>query len=223
MGEPFISPPLLNVLCMCLGAAIFFAPYIWLWRILKNPDRDNGALGYSVFKMAVAALFSVTVLSFLNGLSIGAGLLWPEIVLSCFLMTGAFIHYRIRGLPLSSAPKKLAMFLLRTILAVLGLMIITAFVVQTLMLGFVILNVNLNLTFFQPVRDATFITGALWIGGLYWICGRQEGAASLRFHQLLWPLALGLFILMIPMLVQNFVNSEEFQNSRHKPPPLHKV
>ncbi len=222
--ESFASPPLLNILCLSLGAAIFFTPHIWLCRQLKNSGGQNGTLADSVFKTAMATLFAVTVLSFLNGLSIDAGLFWPEIVMACLMMTGAFIyHCYIQKRSFRNAPKKLALFLLRTVLTVLALVAATTFLIQTFMLGFAVLNVNFNGTFFQPVRDATFITGALWIGALYWLCERQGGSGAVKFHQLLWPLALGLLIIMIPMLAQNFVNSEEFQDSRHKPPPLHKV
>ena len=47
MEEAFVSPPLLNILCMCLGAAIFFSPHVWLYRVLKHPEGENGSLQYN--------------------------------------------------------------------------------------------------------------------------------------------------------------------------------
>ncbi len=223
MDESFVSPPLFNILCVSLGAALFFAPYIWLRHHASHPERSREGLGYSVFKTAMAVFFAVTVLSFLNGVSVGKGILWPEAVLASILMVGAFIHHRVQGRPWRNAPKKLSLFLLRRVVTILGLMVLTAIIVAVLMYVFTGVNMILSAGVFQPVREATFLIGVLWIGALYWLYQRNSEFLALKFHHLLWPLVLGLLILMAPMALQNFVNSEQFQDSLHKSRPLQRV
>jgi len=223
MIESFSSPPLFNILCVCLGAGVFFSPHIWLIKKIRSKVSYDDPLGTGVFKTAMATLFGVTLLSFLNGFSVGAGVLWPEFVLLCVLLIGALVYHAIRGSDLRTAPQKLGVFLFFTILKVLGFMFVAWIAIQSLMLLFLWLNTVLPLAVFQPVREATFLIGALWIGLLYWLYKRKAAAVELKFHYLFWPLVLGLLILMLPMLLQNFVNSEDFQDSLKRPPSLQKV
>jgi hypothetical protein len=223
MNELYAGAPLLNVLCAFLGAAVFFSPHFWLLSLSKHEAPREGGLGVFTFKTAMAAFFAVALVSFLNGFWEGAGVLWPELAALCALAGGAFVYHCAGKRQARAFLKNTGGFLVLTVFKVLGFAVVTVLFVAGLMLCFAALNAVLPSSVFQPVREATFLSGALWIGVLYRLHVRAGERHELAFHHTLWPLAVGLLVLMFPMLFQNLVTSEKFQESLNRPPSLQKV
>ena len=202
----FVTPPLFTILCVFLGAAIFFAPYSWLFKRTSS----SISLGVYVFTTAMYAFFGVALFSCLHGVYDGRGLLWPEIFVLLILGAGGFLYAKITG----QAPKDIPARLIHAF-----------FVNNALAVGFILLSGGLImlLLFFLPLEHAVFSTGVVFIGALYWLYGRYNASEDIQFHQILWPLVLGLLLFMGPLLVQEIANSEEFQKSLHAAPRLQKA
>ena len=202
----FITPPLFTMLCVFLGAAIFFAPYSWLPR----RSYSSSSLGLYVFKSAMHAFFGVALFSCLYGVHSGRGLLWPEVSVLLILLLGGFIYTKIGGHSAKDIPLRL----------------INVFLVSNaLTVSFILLSGGLVIVLmsFLSLEYAVFSAGVVLVGVLYWLYGRYNPQGDLQFHNVLWPLALGLLLFMGPLLVQEIANSEKFQESLHAPPRLQKA
>ena len=216
----FITPPLFSVLCVALGAAVLTSPYLWFYRCGRNKAVLEQSFGVFVFGCMMSVLFSVALYSFLNGLVMHSGLLWPELCCMLLLALGAFVYFRVQGMVFQEIPVRVLRLWFLSNLQVAGLG--AAVFVFGLSL---ILAVSFVFSY-AAVGEVTFLVGVLLIGGLYMLHARLRRLypdQRLKFHQILWPLALGIFLLMVPMLVQNFVNSEKFQQSLHAPPRLQRI
>jgi len=91
---------------------------------------------------------------------------------------------------------------------------------------FTFVQISLDLAV-VPVREATFLSGGLWIGLLYKLHLSTQRWASeyvgAGFSGLIWPLALGLFFWMLPLLLNELVHSEDFQEMLHRTPSLQRA
>ena len=215
MSEEFASPALLSILCVLMGAAVFFAPHVWLLERLRNSAVQSVSLGRAVMGAAMAALFTAALFSQIYALIDGHGVLWPEVFVLAALAIGSFILGRLRGMGLSRLFVKvpLAWFVIN--LKVFVFMLATAVIIGL----FTAVNI--------PVRESVFVTGAVWIAALYKlhvsVQRQNSGKEKEAFHRLLWPLVLGLLFWMLPLLLNELIHSEGFPEMLHRSPPLQRA
>jgi len=214
MDDVFVTPPLLTVLCVLIGSASFFAPYLWVFRVVKR-GRVDVSLSFVVAVHITSVVLSVSVLSFLHGLYSGVWLWFEAGVVLCFVL-GCLIYRCVKGdFGLRSLLRMVRAWLVVNF-CVLGCLIVSLMIMALLFSVFDWLNVQAGVLFLNPLRDATLVTGVVLIAALFavfsYIC--RHISIEFSFHHVLWPLVLGLFFLMGPLLIQNIMNSEEFRKEK---------
>lgn len=224
-GPDFNIPPMLIMLCAAMGAAAFFAPHLWLWQRVRGQRGEF--LGFRVFALMMGALFSVSLFSLIRGFYDGLGVLPLEAFVVFALSAGAFVYLGAQGYGPGVCILRAARGWLMMNMQLAVLMLVTIVLVQAVMVGLFFLNARLETAVFNPVREAAFTGGVFWLVALYGLFRAVRAAdqpdPAFKFHHVLWPLALGLFLLMIPMLVQHLAVSEKFYDMMHRPPRLQKA
>lgn len=225
--ESFNLPPLFILICMGLGLAVFFAPHVWLLRLIRAGDQILPSLGQQAFAMAMSVFFTVAVLSLLWVQFEGQGSSVIEIFVIVALYGGAHIQAHCAGTEPLRIPLKIIWGWFSKNLQVMLMALAGFALIQGLLLVFAFANIQSGDILFAPVREATFFTGVFWIGMLYFLYKLAQKRGVLPegtvFHRLLWPLVLGLFLIMLPLLVQEVATSDSFRVMMDAPRPLQKV
>ena len=225
--EGFSVPPLFILMSMGLGAAVFFSPHIWVLSSLRSKLKPETALGRHTFAMAMSVFFTVALFSVVRVHYSGEGRYVLEAFVLFALYGGAHVLAYFQGIEQKKIPIKVVSAWFGRNLSVMLFSLAGFVVIQVFVLAFAFVNMQTGQILLNPVREATFVSGVLWIGLLFWMFERANRRGvipeNVKFHNILWPLVVGLFLMMLPLLVQEVATSEKFHEMMEAPARLHKV
>ncbi len=210
MNDAFQLPDLFVIACIACGAALLCAPFLWIGYGARR--------GLALYRVASGAFFSALALvafgSFLNGVFAAHHVLKTEIFIFAFCLLLIWLVHRRQGV------KMFMLYNCSIIVIVTILMSILGFVWGV----FTVLNF-VDFGFIEPLRESVLIVGALYMLVLWKVFQktRMKAAEGMLFRQMLWPIALGLLVWMMPLMVMNFVHSEKYHKMRDYAPRLQKV
>ena len=228
MNEVFVIPPLLSVVCVLLGAGAFFAPHIWLIGKLRAADSAfaGQSLTRCTYGNVMAMFFSGVAVSQVLAVISGQGVLWFEMILMLALVFGAFALGRVGGLSGVNLVRAVPLYWLVRNVAVLAFALAGFALFQLLLSVFGFARDTLQLGV-APVREATFVSGGVLIATLYklYMNVRHWDVVAVHngFSRLIWPLVLGLFFWMLPLLLNEIAHSAEFHEMLNRTPPLQRA
>lgn len=225
--EGFLVPPLFILMSMGLGVAVFFAPHTWVLSFLRSKQNSEIMLGQHTFSMAMSVFFTVALFSVIRVRYGGEGSYALEAFVLFALYGGAHIQAYFQGIEQKKIPVRIASAWFSRNLKVMLFSLAGFIVIQVFVLLFAFVNMQSGQILLNPVREATFVSGVFWIGLLFLMFERasRKGVIpeGVKFHNVLWPLVVGLFLMMLPLLVQEIATSEKFREMMEAPARLHKV
>ena len=227
MGDAFASPPLLNFLCVLVGAGLLFSPHIWLISKLRGAGNalSEQSLARCGYGNAMAVFFTAVMISFSYALVGEQGVLWFEAALLLTLIAGGYGLALAGGRGAQAALQETPFIWLVRNAYVFGFMLASFALIQVLLSLFSFMHAALFPSI-VPIRETILFAGALWIGALYYLHLRALGwckSYDAAFHKLLWPIVLGLFFFMLPLLINEIAHSEDFHEMLNRAPRLQRA
>lgn len=226
MEEPFFNiPPLFSILCILLGSALLVSPYLWLYGIIDS-GRYSVSLGYAVLRNVLRILFlslCFTLFYSYTQLNSISGNVIEIAALVCF---AAAFFMRAKG------KEKMTLALMWPKLekeAVEQLFLLIYIVFFWTLAAGSIYTVN---SFYALLGAAMAIQMMVGLAGgvglvVLFILQRKAAAAlpeedkrRCAYHDIIWPVALGLLMLIVPLLMYQFAYDPEFYEKLHPPPTL---
>lgn len=217
-AEPYLVPPLLFLICAMSAMAFVISSYRWMWCILRAPDSVDVEFGDSVMNGQKQALICAMFLS------IGVGFYDFFVSQMPLRLVGEIGLLVISGILIFNKVK--------TVRGVLGALkhalIFGALCLfgwgATLAVG-VILSFVLKLI--PTVTSAEYDVLVVFITGLllnvpilflgYKILGDSKAQPRLKGkspHTFLWPIMFAYLVLLVPLMIQDTANSEEWHEMK---------
>ncbi len=198
-------PPLFVLLCFGLGATMFVSPFLWLYQL--NKGHTAGALANDTMLNAVRMLFLISLGSAIYNFTNPEANIIGEIVILALMVVSLSVYSvaqkrKVIKVYIGACANTLfimvftLLFMLVTVL--FGLMLTKAmFVVNTMVMPI----------FTDPLRNAVFLTGFVWIVSLFLLSRSYrkkfpDEDKPVQFHNVLWPLALALLLVLLPLVVE---------------------
>jgi len=212
MTDSFQLPPLLYILCAMSAIAFVTSVSLWMWNAYRTESNLSSDFSSAIWQGQKYSIFVVMIISIVFALynfwlSKAVPYILGEMMI---LLIGGYLAYNREGLLLHI--KKMLAF---GCLCLIGWGL-------TIAVGYVL---GVFLSFIPTFSDQdfgiviVFITGLLWnMPTLYW--GRKilrdapkipvlKGRSPYTY---LWPVMLAYLVLLVPLLAQMVVNSEEWQD-----------
>ena len=223
MEEFQFVPPLFMLLCFGIGAALFVTPFLWLYQVSK--DQTQATLANASMLNALRVLFVVSVWSiFYNYANAEANIVGEGLIVAMMVVImGAYGVFQKRSL--------FKLYFAAACDILFSVVVTVLFFFSTVMAGFVMMKAMIVFNdlafplFPVPLRHAVFLTGILWVGLLFFLyraCrkkelakdeGGEEGESAhkpIQFQNILWPLAVALIFIMIPLVVEQKARDGDF-------------
>lgn len=205
MDEFQFVPPLFVLLCFGLGATMFVSPFLWLYQI--NKGHTAGTLANDTALNAVRMLFLISFGSAIYNFTNPEANIIGEIVILALMVVFLSIYSLARK-------RKLLKVYIGECANTLFIMVFTLlFMLVTVLFGLMLtkamflVNTMVMLIFTDPLRNAVFITGFIWIVSLFWLSRSYrkkfpDEDKPVQFHNVLWPLAVALLLVLLPLVVE---------------------
>ncbi len=221
MDEFQFVPPLFVLLFFGLGATMFASPYLWLYQV--NRGQTDTTLSSDTMMNAARMLFVISIGSAIYNLLRPEANIMGEVI----LLTALVVYLTVYNL---ARKKKIWLVYATEFADTLFIFLVTClFMVLTIVFAFmitkamVVFNEQVAFLFDDPLRNAVFITGVIWIGSLFLLARNagkkaEEDDRRVQFHNVLWPLAIGLLLVMTPLVVEQMS-----RDGKLEPEPPHNV
>lgn len=215
----FQVPAILYVLCYLSGMSIYLGVLVWLFPGRKNRlGLWKTAMVYLVRTISAVALFSMVYMIASGEARKFPGHLLPEVAI--FLLVFAF--YRLMQPDKTLTWKEIIMrHLPAEAVRTAGTLLATISAwIFSIALGWALFGLNTSLG--GPEFLPPFVLGVLWLGALPALY-RAEKERSVKFHQVLSPVLLAFFLLLLPGWLDHIANSPKIDKLLHTPPPLQRI
>lgn len=223
-ADTYQVPALVYIFCVMSAMAFVVSGTLWMWRAYKSGDVPKQSYTDAVFEGQQDSFFCVIVLSLLVGFYdhffAGEPLkIFGEITV--LILACAYLFYKVRSQKLSVS--NIWGGSLQRVLAFAGLCF--AGWGATIAFGFVIWSVLsvvsvMNAT--DMVTVVVFLTAGAWVCPIimlgYKILKKNEARPALKGkspHTFLWPVLLAYLILLVPLMVQQTANSDDWKMYRN--------
>lgn len=224
-SDTYQTPALMFVICAMSAMAFVVCSYRWLCQSGKVSEIIlSHGFERSIWQGQVVAFMFVMVVSIFIGLFDFYAYerpiqIYGELIILTFFFTVIFLLDK--SYSIFSVLRAVREIMCLGLLCVLWWLVTVGFgllIAQPLKLISVIDHENFNVI-------VIFISGALWnvpvLWGYYSLLHNSESRGALKdkgVHKFLWPVLLAYMVLLVPLVTQDMVNSDEWNETRNIKP-----
>ena len=214
MDEFQFVPPLFVLLFFGLGATMFVSPYFWLYQYGKG--QTEASLSSDTMMNAARMLFVISLGSAIYNVTDPEASILGEIMIMVALIVYLSVYNLARKNKLlhvfASECANTAFTLIVTCLFMLMTFVFSIMLIKAM----VVVNIMVAPIFGDPIQFTVLITGVVWISSLYMLSRfaskkHEEEVKTVQFHNVLWPLAIGLLLVMTPLVVEQMSRDGKFE------------
>ncbi len=223
-NETYQIPALLSLICVMSAMAFILSTYYWFWNIIKSPNKTHMNFSRTIWHGQIHSFIFVMILSILIGL-------YDFYISAKPLQISGEITILTVSLIISHIFQKTKTIKHIKAVMILGVSCIISWVI-TVIFGFS-LGGLLYYLFYTGSHTLDFDIGfiPILVIGLLWNLpiaimflhilkndGLRPHLKDLGLHKFLWPVMLAYLVLLSPLIIQDMVNSKNWQKMENSKP-----